>query len=225
MPRARSKDPLLAAANSFLLPALKPFGFQRKGTRMLVRICDDVMHVIDPWYSSYGSRKFHVECCAMALVPSTDFIYLTWGERLRDEMTGYTLWPGQTHELADASMERVVQLMYKQVLPSYFQRLERMEDFLALVAKRPDPDHHTHFERACCLVKLQRLDEASSHLSEAVRGYMKDGRSWCFPKAAQCEEMLTAINEGSSLQLYERWKTETIRALKLEKIIPYEVVA
>ena len=225
MPRARSKDPLLAAENSFLLPVVKPFGFQRRGSRMLVRICDDVLHIIDPWYSSYGGRDFYVTCCAMGLTPPTDFIHVSWGDRLRDETTGYDSWPGQTHELADASMRRVVGLMYKRVLPSFFQRLETMQDFLALLEKRQDPDHHTHFERACCLVKLHRLDEASGHLTEAVRRYMKDGRSWCFPKAAQCQEMLRAISDGSHLQLYERWKMETIRGLKLEKITQNEVVA
>jgi hypothetical protein len=225
MPKARSKDPLLAATNSFLLPVVKPFGFQRRGTRMLVRICDDVLHIIDPWYSSFGGRDFYVTCCAMGLVPPTDFIYVSWGDRLRDEMTGYDSWPGQTHELADASMERVVQLMYKRVLPSFFARLETMQDFLALVEKRPDPDHHTHFERACCLVKLQRLDEAGGQLTAAIRQYFEDGRSWCFPKAAQCEEMLKAIGEGTSLELYERWKAETIRDLRLEKIVPNKAVA
>lgn len=176
--------------------------------------------MIEPWYSSFGGRDFYVECCAMPLVPPTNFIYLSWGERLRDDMTGYTSWAGQTHEITDASMARVVQLLYKKVLPSYFQRLERMEGFLALIEKRPNPDHHTYFERACCLVKLRRLDEASGHLTEALRRYMQDGRSWCFPKAAQCEEMLKAIRNGLSLQLYDRWKQETIRDLKLEKIVP-----
>jgi hypothetical protein len=225
MPKARSKDPLLAATTSILLPAVKPLGFQRYGSRKLARICDDILHIIGPWYSGWGGRDFYVECCAMSLVPPTDSIYLTWGYRLRDEMTGHASWPGQTHELADASMERVVQLMYKRVLPSYYAQLETTKAFLALLQKRPDPDHHTHFQRACCLVKLQRLDEASEELAEAIRHYVKDGRSWCFPEAARCEEMLKAIHEGEPLELYKRWKMETIRNLRLEKIIPNETVA
>jgi hypothetical protein len=161
----------------------------------------------------------------MSLVPPTDHIYLTWGDRLRDEMTGHARWHGQTHELADASMERIVQLMYKRVLPSYFAQLETTEAFLELIQKRPDPDHHTHFQRACCLVKLQRLGEATEQLTAAISGYVKDGRSWCFPKAAQCEEMLKAISEDKSLGLYEQWKMETIRNLKLEKIVPNGIAA
>jgi hypothetical protein len=225
MAKARSKDPLLAATASILLPVIKPLGFQRYGSRKLVRICDDILHLIGPWYSGWGGRNFYVECCVMPLVPPTDSIYLTWGDRLLDEMTGHSSWPGQTHELADASMQRVVQLMYKQVLPSYFGRLETTESFLTLVQKRQDPDHHVHFQHACCLVKLRRLDEASEQLTEAIRGYIKDGRSWCFPKAAQCEEMLKAISEGTALPLYERWKAETIRNLRLEKVVPDETVA
>jgi len=224
MAKSRSKDPLAAATTSILFPAVKPYGFQRYGSRKLARICDDVLHIIGPWYSGWGGRDFYIECCAFGLTPPTDCIYLTWGARLRDEMTGYDSWPGQTHELADASMERAVQLMYKRVLPSYYQRLEKMEDFLVLLQKRPDPDHHTHFQRACCLVRLRRLDEASRELTSAVRQYLEDGRSWCFPKAAQCEEMLKAINEGRSLELYELWKSETIRNLRLEKIIPNQAV-
>jgi hypothetical protein len=224
MAKSRSKDPLLAATTSILLPVVKPYGFQRYGSRKLVRICDDVLHLIGPWYSGWGGRVFYIDCCALGLTPPTDGIYLTWGDRLRDEMTGHDSWPGQTHELADASMERVVQLMYKRVLPSYFQRLETMEDFLALLEKRPDPDHHVHFQRACCLVKLQRLDEAGGQLTAAIRQYVEDGRSWCFPKAAQCEEMLKAIGEGTSLEVYERWKAETIRKLRLEKVVPNEVM-
>jgi len=162
----------------------------------------------------------------MGLTPPTDYTYITLGGRLRDETTGCELWlPGQTHELADASMERVAHLILKRVLPSFFQRLETMEDFLALLQQRASPDHHVHFQRACCLVKLQRLDEAKEQLTEAIRQYFEDGRSWCFPKAAQCEEMLEAISGGSSLELYERWKAETIRGLRLEKIVPSESVA
>jgi hypothetical protein len=220
MPKTRSKDPLLAATTSILLPVVKPFGFQRYGSRKLVRICDDILHLIGPWYSIWGGRDFYIDCCAMPLVPPTDFIYLTWGDRLRDEMTGYDSWPGQTHELADASMQRVVQLMHKRVLPSYFEQLETTEAFLGLLQRRPDPDHHTHFERACCLVKLQCLDEANEELTAAIRGYVEDGRSWCFPKAAQCEQMLKAISDGASLELYQRWRTETVRNLRLQKIVP-----
>lgn len=224
MAKARSKDPLLAATTSILLPVVKPYGFQRYGSRKLARICDDVLHIIGPSYSGWGGRDFYIEICALGLTPPTDGIDLTWGARLRDEMTGYDSWPGQTHELAYASMERVVQLMYKRVLPSYFQRLETMEDYLGLLQRRDDPDHHTRFERACCLVKLQRLDEARRELTAAVWQYFEDGRSWCFPKAAQCDKMLKAISEGGSLELYERWKVETIRNLRLEKIIPNEIV-
>lgn len=226
MPRARSKDPLTAARNSILLPALKPFGFQGQGTRNFFRMCDDVLHTIAPWYSSTGARIFVVEYCAMGLTPPTDFIYITLGGRLCDETTGRELWlPGETHELADASMERVAHLMLRRVLPSFFQQLEKMEDFLALLQQRANPDHHAHFQRACCLVKLQRPDEAKEQLIAATRGYLEDGRSWCYAKAAQCEEMLKAISGGSSLELYQRWKAETIRALRLEKILPSETSA
>jgi len=36
MPKARSQDPLLAATTSYLIPVLKPLGFQRLGTRKFV---------------------------------------------------------------------------------------------------------------------------------------------------------------------------------------------
>jgi hypothetical protein len=37
--------------------------------------------------------------------------------------------------------------------------------------------------------------------------------------------MLKAIREGTSLELYERWKMETIRHLRLEKIVQNATVA
>ncbi len=222
MPRTRSKDPLLAATTSILLPVVRPFGFRRYGSRKLARICDDILHIIGPWYSGWGGRDFYVECCALALVPPTDCIYLSWGNRLRDEMTGYDSWPGQTHELADASMQRVVQLMYKRVLPSYFTQLETMDAFLELLQMRTGPDHHTHFQRACCLVKLQRFAEANEELAAAIRHYVQDGRDWCFPKAAQCKQMVNAISDGTSLELYRQWRMESVRNLRLQKLLPTE---
>jgi hypothetical protein len=184
----RSKDPLMAATTSILMPVVKPFGFQRNGSRKLVRICDDILHLINPWYSGWGGRDFYVECWAMPLVPPTDHIYLARGDRLLDH-NGHSLWAGQTHELADSSMERIVEILQKQTL-RFFASIETTESFLALLQQRPNPDHHEHFRRACCLVKLQRLGEASEQLAAAIRGYISDGRSRCFPCVAQCETMV-----------------------------------
>jgi len=156
----------------------------------------------------------------MSLVPPTDHFYLTWGERLRDPRNNRESWPGQTIELADDSMQLIAHLMQTQVLPAYYTRIETAADFLDLVLlKRTDPDHHVHFERGCCLIKLERFEEASHELAAAIKQYLEDGREWCFPKAAQCEQMLKAIAEGTALDLYEQWKAETIQNLKLEKIV------
>jgi hypothetical protein len=225
MPKPRSKDPLLAATTSILIPALKPVGFRRISNRSLVRICNDILHAIELCYSGWGGRIFAVNCSAVPLVPPTEYTYSTWGEVLpdgEDTSTSYKsrTWDGQTHERADKSMERIVQALRIRTLP-YFASVATTESFLSLLEKYSNQHHHVHFQRACCLVKLQRLEEAREQLTEAIRGYIADGRTWCFPKAAQCEEMLKAICAGTHLELYERWKMETIRNLKLTKIVPH----
>jgi hypothetical protein len=225
MPKARSKDPLLAATTSILLPAVKPFGFQRRTARSLDRICDDVLHSISPWYSGWGGRDFYVPYSVMPLVPPTDFEYVARGTRLWDPIGKSYSWPGQTHELADDSMQRAVLLLQAEVLPNFFARVETTESFLTYLQQEPKADHHEHFRRACCLVKLQRLDEAMLELNAAIIGYVADGRDWCFPKIAQCEEMRKAISAGTSRQLYDEWKTQTIKNLRLEKIIPHKSTA
>ncbi|MGD0814403.1 MAG: hypothetical protein ABSA83_12425 [Verrucomicrobiota bacterium] len=218
MPKIRSKDPLLAATTSILLPAVKPFGFQRHGSRKLIRIREDILHLINPWYSGWGGRDFHVDCWAMPLVPATSFIYSARGDRVCDEVSQGSLWAGQTQELADTSMERVVKIIQKRVLP-FFISIETTESFLNLLKQRPDPDHHEHFRVACCLVRLTRLDEARERLIAAIRAYAEDGRAWCAGYATQCEQMVKAIDEGTALELLENWKMETIRNLKLQKIV------
>jgi hypothetical protein len=221
MPKARSKDPLLAATTSILLPAVKPFGFQRRTPRSLDRICDDALHTISPWYSGWGGRNFYIPYSVMPLVPPTDFEYVARGARLRNPRNTES-WLGQTHELADASMHRAVELLQVEVLPNFFARMETTESFLAYLQQRPEADHHEHFRRACCLVKLQRLDEAMLELNAAIDGYVACGYDWCFPKAAQCEEMRNAIRAGAHQRLYHDWKAQTIRNLRLEKIIPHK---
>ena len=121
MPKARSKDPLLAATTSILLPAVKPFGFQRRTPRSLDRICDDALHTISPWYSGWGGRDFYIPYSVMPLVPPTDFEYVARGTRLRDPVGNAESWPGQTHELADASMQRGVQLCKQRCFPIFLR--------------------------------------------------------------------------------------------------------
>lgn len=224
IPRPRSKDPLTAAAASILVPALKPLGFQRHGTRKLVRMHEDILHSIDPSYSPTGGGCFYVECWAMPLIPPTDFFYHCRGERLRDEVEPYSLWPAETHERADASMQRVVQLLHERVLP-FFETIKSTEAFLALLQSSPEQSHHEHFRVACCMIRLGRVSEAADHLAEAIWQYNEDGRSWCPPYAVQCEQMLGAIGDGTSLELLDKWKAQTIRDLRLEKILPYERMA
>jgi hypothetical protein len=217
MPKARSKDPLLAATTSILLPAVKPFGFQRLSNRALARICEDVLHLIEPWYSGWGGRSFYVSCSAMPLIPATDYFYSARGDRVRNEMNQSDSWAGQTHVLADASMERVVNSIQKRELPFFFS-IESTESFLTLLQQRPNPDHHEHFRIACCLVRLRRLGEARECLIAAMRAYAEDGREWCAARSARCGQMVEAIDKDTSLELLDSWKLETIRNLKLEKI-------
>ncbi len=224
MSKPRSKDPLLAATTSILYPAVKPFGFQRHGSRKLVRICEDILHIINPWYSGWGGRDFHVECWAMPLFPARDYIYCARGNRVCDEVSRGSLWAGQTQELADASMQQIVKIMQKQDLP-FFMSIETTESFLTLLQQRPDPDHHEHFQVACCMGRLNRLGEARERLMVAIRAYADDGRDWCAGYAAQCEQMVKAIDEGTALPLLNKWRMETISNLKLQIFVSNETSA
>jgi hypothetical protein len=216
MAKVRSKDPLLAATTSILLPAMKRFGFVHLRKRELARVRDDIVHYIMPWYSGYGGRNFYVDYGAMPLVPPTHFHYAACGSRVWDEVNRRYTWEGQSHELADASMERVVESVQRKVLP-FFTSIETTEGFLT--EQSSNLDHHGQFRIACCLLRLRRRNEAVEHLNAAIRGYAKDGRDWCPAYAAQCESLLKAIGDGTDASLLESWKLETIHNLKLEKIV------
>jgi hypothetical protein len=219
MTKPRSKDPLLAAITGILLPTLKPYGFRRKGTRQLIRITDGILQSVFPWYSGWGGRDFYFSYSIMPLVPPSDFAYEAAAERLRDAARRQ-LWPGQTHELAAESMQQIVQMLPESVMP-LFTSTETVEGFLTLLQQRSSPDPHRLFWMACCLTRLHRLDKAKKRLLEAMDGYkaVVYGRDWALARADLCEQLLLSIDHGTSSELLEQWKLQTIRNLKLEKFV------
>lgn len=234
MPQARSKDPLTAATTSILVPALKPLGFRREGQRLLLRIENDILQRIGFWYSSgLAGQFFHAYYSVNTLfclkLPE-DIGGSLMGGRFWDEVTRAELWPSSPQEVADASMNRILKLVFEQALP-YFQRVSSADGVLNLLSDCQQESErstgilnfHWEFERGCCAVKVGDFSAAELFLRRARDLYAKDDnglwRESNLARAALCQQLLDALQGGSALDLLEKWKTQTVHNWKLEKVI------
>ncbi len=117
----RSSDPLTAATTSILVPELRSHGFRRKTNRLLARIQDDILQFLDFQMSASGGKDFCVNYAAISLLCPRDYWILQPGTRLNRENGAEAWLPAKSHEDADASMAKVVNLVRTQALP-FFER-------------------------------------------------------------------------------------------------------
>jgi hypothetical protein len=91
-------------------------------------------------------------------------------------------------------------------------------------AKIGRPHAHYLFDIACCHTHLGQISEAQQVLTQAVAAYREwhhemPERTWCLDCMARCDRLLVAIRDSQQEQLLAQWRADSIRNLKLEKIV------
>lgn len=223
----RSKDPLTATTTSILKPAITPLGFREISLRSFGRVNDGVLQYFNLQLSAWGSKKFAVNYAAMALfIPRQSFAWI-FGGRLPRGKSSDGWWASKTHELADSSMHDVVARFIVHCVP-WFERTSTTLGFLNALLKehatRQEADAHYLFEIGCCHAYLGQIAEAQSALELAISTYHRwhkevPGRVWCLGYIKLCEQLVVAIRVAQHIQLLTLWQTESIRNLKLQKIL------
>lgn len=229
MSRARSKDPFVAAIKSYLLPALEPYGFKLRGKGTMMRIRNEIVQWTSVALSAWGGKTFKGDFGANTLFYPREFVHGDISKGGIKELTPdgkcFRSWPAETHEQADASMQKAVGYFLEQAMPllERTQTVEGLKTELDLLHQKDlqtgrDLNHHRYFERACCAAKLRDYPAALAMLRRAVELYALDGRFWCEGYASSCRELINAIEQDAAATLLERWVNESITRLRLTEI-------
>ncbi len=215
---ARSSDPLTAATSSILIPELRLHGFRRKTNRLIARIQDDILQFFDLQLEAYGSKGFCVNYASLSLFCPRDYLILQPGARLKWENSVEAWLPAKTHEEADASMAKVVNMAQTQALP-FFDATKSVAGLLeCLKSENWASRHHLYLEMAFCEVRVGRFDDAKSHALQAIDSYREDGRAWCPEYIELCQRLIGAMESNKSAQMFQGWIDHSVGKLGLSKI-------
>jgi hypothetical protein len=223
----RSKDPLTAATTSILKPIFAPLGFHKLGSRTFARVLDGVLQYFSFQLSAWGGKDFAVNYAAITLYSPRQHFVVQPGGRLPCGKSGDGWWASKTHADADNSMRDVVSRLTAHCLP-WFGRTSTTAGLVKVLreeqARLVRPHAHYLFDIGCCDARLGQLVEARQDLASAHATYQEwhremPVRTWCLDGAARCDRLLAAIENSEQQQLLEEWRTDSIRNLKLEKIV------
>jgi hypothetical protein len=215
----RSKDPLTAATTSILMPALQAHGFIRVTNRLIARDRNLILQSISLQLSQWGNRMFCVNYAVNSLFRPREFLTLSPGGRLkRRRFGGEVWWDSDTHEKADEAMQEVTSLILSKTLP-WFDKCDTVKGLYKILSReRWGSRHHLEFEKACCLARLGRLDEAKDRLDTAIKLFIDDGRDWTPQYVNECQDLIDAIERGNHDQLLSDWVEWSIGQLRLGKL-------
>lgn len=216
----RSKDPLTAATTSVVLPALKPLGFVRVKTRIIGRLRNDILQFLSFQLSGYGGKDFCVNYASLSLFRPREFFSLDG--RLTKHLKHGGIrqwWSAKTHEAADNSMADIVSTLQEELLP-WFNGTDTVSGLLEYLNKQNwSARHHLEFERACCLARLDIIDDARKAAERALHLYQEDWRDWCKPYAAWCKKLIGSIDSDRYQDTLMEWRQLSIDKLKLQWLV------
>src|SRR5262245_17310454 len=202
---ARSSDPLTAATTSILIPELRLHRFRRKTNRIIARIQDDILQFFDLQLEAYGSKEFCVNYASLSLLWPRDYLILQPGARLNRENRAEAWLPAKTHNEADASMAKVVNMVQTQALP-FFDATKSVGDLLeCLKGESWGSRHHLYLEMAFCEARLGRCDDAKSHALQAIDLYREDSRAWCPEYIELCQRLIGGIESNKLAEMFQGW--------------------
>jgi len=175
--------------------------------------------MVDLQLSAWGGRRFAVNHGSMGLFPPREFMVFPTGGRLPRGRSCDGWWSASTPEEADNSMQEVMQIFELHALP-FFQQGSVLSGFAAqLEALLPSPKGHTHFDLACCVARLGERERAFALLAQAITLYRQyhtnTGAAWCLPCIEHAQELTDALSVHSESALLDRWRDQSVAALKL----------
>ena len=205
--KTRAQDPLTAVLSDIFLPAVRPLGFKRRSARLVVRISNGILQLLNFQRSGFGGGDFCVNDAFMPLFLPHDRIVLEPGGRLTGrqypgQIDGW--WPSATHE-ADESMAEVLDAFQGEARP-FFESTETVRGLLEHLLPIRLDDHHYEFQRGACFARLGSTDEAVSRLRRAVHLYHEDGRDWCAQYADRATVLMGACQSGTQSSLLAEWE-------------------
>jgi len=206
--KRRAQDPLTAALSDIFLPAVRRFGFERKSARLIVRISDGILQLLNFQKSGYGGGDFCVNYASMPLFMPREYIVLEPGGRLTGQQYPGQIdrwWPSATHESADRSMREVLDAFHGEG-SRFFESTKTVIGLLEHLLPIRLDDHHYEFERGACFARLGSVDEAVPRLRRAVTLYHEDGRDWCAEYADRATSLMRACESGTHSSLLVRWE-------------------
>src|SRR5262245_44204123 len=215
---ARSSDPLTAATTSILIPELRLHGFRRKTNRLIARIQDDILQFFDLQLEAYGSKGFCVNYASLSLFCPRDYLILQPGARLKRENSAEAWLPAKTHDEADASMGKLVNMAQTQALP-FFDATKSVAGLLeCLRAECWASRHHLYLEMAFCEARVGQFEDAKSHALQAIDLYREDGRAWCPQYVELCQQLIGGIESNKLPETLQRWIDHSVGKLGLSKL-------
>lgn len=214
----RSSDPLTAATTSILMPKLRTHGFRRKTNRLIARIQDDILQFFEFQLDAYGRKTFCINYASLSLFWPRDYFVLQPGARLNWDNGGEAWLPTVTHDEADESMARVVNMAERQALP-FFEATKSVPGLLnCLNHEIWGSRHHQFLEMAFCEARIGRFHDAKSHALQAIDLYRVDGRAWCPEYIELCQELIGGMESNKLSEMFERWIDHSVGKLRLSEI-------
>lgn len=215
---ARSSDPLTAATTSILIPELRLHGFRRKNNRIIARIQDDILQFFDLQIEAYGSKGFCVNYASFSLFCPRDHFILQPGARLKGENSAEAWLPAKTHDEADVSMAKVVNMAQTQALP-FFDVTKSVAGLLkCLKGESWASRHHLYLEMAFLEARMGRFEDAKLHALQAMDLYREDGRAWCPEYIEHCQRLIGGIECNKLAEMFQRGIDHSVGKLGLSKI-------
>ena len=155
---------------------------------------------------------------SISLFCPRDYWILQPGARLNREKRAEAWLSAKSHDDADASMAKVVNMAQTQALP-FFDATNSVAGLLDCLKRESWASrHHLYLEMAFCEARMGRFDDAKSHALKAIDLYQEDGRAWCPQYIELCRRLIGAIESNKLPEMFQGWIDHSVGKLGLSKI-------
>jgi len=124
----------------------------------------------------------------------------------------------ESQEQTNSAMKEMAGAFLKHVYP-WFEETKADADYLDYLMEFRNLDHHRLFDVSCLHARLGRMEEAVRYVEKAIVEYEDDGRDWCAGYIALCRELLAAVQAGTTSELLEKWKVQSVHNLGYKKLL------
>jgi len=224
----RGPEPLDKAIRQILVPVLAEHGFKLLKKRWYYRVRNRIAQYFYLEKCRRDPSGFYSRGGAELLMPHRDF--LSYGRQVYFEPPGersWLPWPGTDDAQAFDSIRQVVE-QFRTGGMAFFERMAQPLAFVDEYKDLPLDIPYTHeFSRVgCSLLCAGDVEVGRAYIERAVAAFQQDGAkfradgtpdkdNWPERYAAELATLLPAIENGTHLDLLERWYRESLATLKL----------